>query len=628
MKINYRPEIDGLRAISVLAIIIYHSKIYFLGRALLPGGYYGVDIFFVISGYLITSTILKEIKTKSHFSIVNFYERRIRRIIPALFFVFILSLPLAWIFLLPNSFVDFSKSILYSLGFISNFYFYFSGQVYGLENGLLKPFLHTWSLSVEEQFYIFFPFIFLFFKNTKNIIFILILISLTLSFYISLKNVDLNFYILPCRAWEILLGSIFAYDKIFSVSKVNNKNFSDFFSFLGFFLITISFIYDDFIFLNFSISRIFSVLGALLIIKYFSKKIIFSKILTNKIVVNIGLISYSLYLWHYPIFAFVRIGYLSHNFINNFFIGLLIFLISIFTYFFIEKPFRNRNLISFKKILLVFLLIFSTLFSSLFLIIYNKGFPIRFPVQENFSLDNAAYAEQVRLTKYEIGVPDFQKNNKYKILVIGNSHGRDLFNSFKLNEDLFPEYEFSILDTQIYCLVNIFKDNFYCNKKLDKKLKIIFESSDAIILSSSFNDVDISVLENVIIELKKTNKKIILTTITPTFSFNDSRLLIDDFFKKNKRLPELKEKTILENQYFSFLDKNIEFKNNIIINLSKKYNVKILDKFDLFCNRQKKTCTPLTEDNKKIFYNNDHYSIDGAKFVGKKIKTMNWLDIK
>src|SRR6056300_1477190 len=157
MKLTYRPEIDGLRAIAVCAVILYHSKITILGYQIFKGGFIGVDIFFVISGYLITSIILKELVTTGSFSFKNFYERRVRRILPALLFVMLVSLPFACMYLFSGSFIDFSKSILYSLGFSSNFYFYFSGQQYGAENGLLKPFLHTWSLSVEEQFYILFP---------------------------------------------------------------------------------------------------------------------------------------------------------------------------------------------------------------------------------------------------------------------------------------------------------------------------------------------------------------------------------------------------------------------------------------------------------------------------------------
>ena len=157
MKLTYRPEIDGLRAIAVGAVILYHAQITILGHQPFKGGFIGVDIFFVISGYLITSIILKELFTTGYFSFKYFYERRIRRILPALLFVMLASFAFAWRYLLPSSFIDFSKSILYSLGFSSNFYFHYSGQEYGATSGLVKPFLHTWSLSVEWQFYIIYP---------------------------------------------------------------------------------------------------------------------------------------------------------------------------------------------------------------------------------------------------------------------------------------------------------------------------------------------------------------------------------------------------------------------------------------------------------------------------------------
>jgi len=160
MKLTYRPEIDGLRAIAVGAVILYHAQITIFGYQPFKGGFIGVDIFFVISGYLITSIILKELVTTGSFSFKHFYERRIRRILPALLFVMLVSLPFAWMYLLPNSFVDFSKSILYSVGFSSNFYFHYTGKIYGAINSLYLPFLHTWSLAVEEQFYIIFPVIF------------------------------------------------------------------------------------------------------------------------------------------------------------------------------------------------------------------------------------------------------------------------------------------------------------------------------------------------------------------------------------------------------------------------------------------------------------------------------------
>ena len=176
MKLTYRPEIDGLRAIAVVAVILYHAQTTILGYQPFKGGFIGVDIFFVISGYLITSIILRELVTTGTFSFKYFYERRIRRILPALLTVMLVSFPFAWIYLLPNSFIDFSKSILYSLGFSSNFYFDFIAQLYNAENSLKIPFLHTWSLSVEEQYYLLFPIIFFivirYFNKTAGIILI------------------------------------------------------------------------------------------------------------------------------------------------------------------------------------------------------------------------------------------------------------------------------------------------------------------------------------------------------------------------------------------------------------------------------------------------------------------------
>jgi peptidoglycan/LPS O-acetylase OafA/YrhL len=216
MKINYRPEIDGLRAVAVISVILYHAEINIFNNNFFKGGFIGVDIFFVISGYLITSIILKELFITNTFSLIEFYKRRVRRILPPLLTIMIISMPLGWIYLLPSSFLDFSKSILYSLGFVSNFYFHFTDQQYGAANGLLKPFLHTWSLSVEEQFYILFPiFLLILFTFLKRFIFIFFLILLLLSIgffnWASEDHRSLNFYMLVSRGWELIAGSILAY---------------------------------------------------------------------------------------------------------------------------------------------------------------------------------------------------------------------------------------------------------------------------------------------------------------------------------------------------------------------------------------------------------------------------------
>ena len=141
MELKYRPEIDGLRAIAVVAVLVYHSEIYIGKQQFLAGGFLGVDIFFVISGFLITSIIMSEFERSRKFSLINFYERRIRRLLPALLTVILVSLPFAWQLMLPAQLVDFSKSILSTLAFGSNFYWYATLQEYGAESEALFTYL-------------------------------------------------------------------------------------------------------------------------------------------------------------------------------------------------------------------------------------------------------------------------------------------------------------------------------------------------------------------------------------------------------------------------------------------------------------------------------------------------------
>ena len=163
--LKYRPEIDGLRTIAVLSVVLYHADIIFYnlnpfflkqyGINFFEGGFIGVDIFFVISGYLISLIILTEM-SNNNFSFVSFYERRARRILPALFFVMIAAIPFAITIMQPKELIQFSGSILSALNFSSNFWFWLEDS-YTAGPSALKPFLHTWSLSIEEQFYLFFP---------------------------------------------------------------------------------------------------------------------------------------------------------------------------------------------------------------------------------------------------------------------------------------------------------------------------------------------------------------------------------------------------------------------------------------------------------------------------------------
>jgi peptidoglycan/LPS O-acetylase OafA/YrhL len=631
-KPKYRPEIDSLRGIAVIAVIIYHAKINLYGYQLFPGGYLGVDIFFVISGYLITLIIFNELQLKDKFSFTNFYLRRSRRILPALFFLIFCCIPMSWFVLSPSNYIDLSRSIYFSLGFSSNFYFYFTGLEYGAIDGLLKPLLHTWSLGVEEQYYILFPVLFVlgfaFLKKRLNVlIFGILLLSLLFAEFFSDKNSNLNFYILPSRAWELLIGSLLVF--LDNKKKFIISNFkSNMLSILGVSLIFFSFTYFYDAIPSPNIKSTLPIIGTLLILIFFKRETIMAKILSNRLLVNVGLISYSLYLWHYPIFAFARNLRITQGLTSHLLIALLIFSISTFSYLFIEKPFRNKKFISnknFIKTILVFLFI---LIASSFIIIINKGFESRYPNYNKFSTDYHKYLTEVRVKKYEFGNPQFKNPNKKNILIIGNSHGRDIFNSLKINENLFDKFEFSILDLQVRCMENIFDKFEFCNgKKMSRLEKKIFFDSETIIISSAYKEEDLGKIEEIIKSLKKYKKKIILTTMSPGFDFENYSTIIDKFYYEYKRLPDPNEVIILEKKYYRSMKIYIRNINKKLEIISKNQNIKLLRKLILLCNEDTQRCEFLTKNKNKIIFDDSHYTIKGAEYIGKKIFYSGWLEL-
>lgn len=205
---NYRPEIDGLRAIAVMSVILYHA-----GFTAFSGGFVGVDVFFVVSGFLITSILVNDL-SRGTFSIARFVERRARRILPALFLVIGACLVPAWILLVPHEFESFSRSIVAVVFFVSNIVFWRESDCFDTASAE-KPLLHTWSLAVEEQYYLLFPlFMLLVWRLDRRantlILVVLALFSLALSEWSSIRMASANFFLLPTRAWQLLIGSICA----------------------------------------------------------------------------------------------------------------------------------------------------------------------------------------------------------------------------------------------------------------------------------------------------------------------------------------------------------------------------------------------------------------------------------
>ncbi|MDN4018316.1 acyltransferase family protein [Zwartia panacis] len=341
---SYRPDIDGLRALAVLVVVIYHA---FPGR--LPGGFIGVDIFFVISGYLISGIIFSELSTNT-FSIRRFYERRIRRIFPALLIVLASCLTVGWVVLLIDEYAQLGKHVLASAGFLLNLVLWSESGYF--DNAVdTKPLLHLWSLGVEEQFYIFWPLILGFaWKQKVNIKWLIIVICcLSFAFNLHQTSVDLTaaFYSPLTRFWELLIGALIAY-WVQSNSFGNNGLFSQAskngLSIVGFLLILCALFFIDKERAFPGAWALFPVLGAALIVLAGPSALINRTVLSHRVMVGIGLISYPLYLWHWPLLSFARI---LENQTPTGFVRLFIVTLSFFlawaTYVFIEKPIRHQN---------------------------------------------------------------------------------------------------------------------------------------------------------------------------------------------------------------------------------------------------------------------------------------------
>ncbi len=361
--LGYRPEIDGLRAVAVLVVIIYHAQFIIDYAPFMSGGYIGVDVFFVISGYLITRLILAERQETGRFSFINFYNRRVRRIVPILFTVMLVSFPFAYHFLMPADFVEYSKSVLSAVFFSANFFFYNALTEYGAESSLLKPFLHAWSLGVEEQFYIVFPVLLIIcYRYLKPFLLPLLIVLFLGSLYYadqtSFFNPELGFYSPLTRFWELMAGAVLAFLEL-RYGRIKHKIAAEGLSVLGVALVGYAFLKFDDSIIHPGYMTLIPVIGTMLIIAFASRGDVVGDVLSSKVLVGIGLISYSAYLWHYPLFAFARISDSEPEWWDKLIWIAATFVLSVVSYFAIEKPFRKKlsGRIFYPVIVIAFVLI-------------------------------------------------------------------------------------------------------------------------------------------------------------------------------------------------------------------------------------------------------------------------------
>ena len=626
--LSYRPDIDGLRALAVLSVVLFHAF-----PEWIHGGFIGVDIFFVISGYLISSIIYKGLDVRS-FDFRDFYIRRIKRIFPALIVVLLSCLAFGWFALLSDEYQQLSKHVFGASTFTNNFMFWAESGYFDNDSNT-KPLLHLWSLSIEEQFYLLWPLLLWWIYKWKahlgKILLGLTVGFIFLHFYIFHPDRVAAFYAPYARFFELLIGASIAYHHLRLKTKVIHplhKRFKSIQSFigLGLILIGIQIITKESHFPGWY-ALLSPVLGASLIIDSHQDSFINKYLFSNKFAVWVGLISYPLYLWHWPLLSF---GYIVEGQIPT--LGMritliiLAILLAILTYYFIEKPVRfgSPKTSRQKAILLAILMI---ILGTIGGVIYKKNGLIQrkaatpiikhqgdtghilfhqYPYQHFYLCTPQSIQDEALRWDSTIRCFQSKKDQPIDVAIIGDSHAEHLF--IGLSEALpsknvvyYTRPTLPILGNSEfnhvfdYVLSNqniktIILDAYWSNRKNElPKHTSLFDG-----------------LTHTAHKLHLKHKHTVIVDDVPVFSFDPKQC-------KFIRPLSSKNNCIEDKKYF---DKKYQTYAPTLKSLKKNKEVSVINTVPLFCNE--KNCT--MEKNGKLLYRDDqHLNIEGSRYIGKFI---------
>lgn len=614
---HYRPEIDGLRAIAVISVVFFHA-----GYAAFQGGYIGVDVFFVISGYLITSIILKELQNNT-FSLQKFYERRIRRIFPAFIFIMSISTLLCWIYLLPDDMKVFSQTLAASTFFSANLYFHFKKNNYFGLHTEENPLLHTWSLSVEEQFYLVFPLLLLICWRIRkraivHLLIILALASFSAAEIMNRTQASAAFFLLHTRAWELLAGALIAVMP--PIKYIQTSLVKNILSLLGLALIFFSIYFFDHQTPVPGYLTLIPILGTILTLLFASPDTQTAKILSHQLLVGIGLISFSLYLWHQPLFALNKyLSYQRPEPISFFYLTLLSGGLAYLTWKYIENPFRNKEKISQKWVFS------SALILSLLLILFgvqghiNHGYPHRDPLFQrlvsNVGLSIGCNGNDV------IGNAKCQHGSEPEVAFLGNSYAMHLIHGFK---DTFPETHFVQL-TIDSCEPHARDTRTQAGKKNcaefhQRALKSIVESPHIkqVIISSPFKDIshgqNQKAFKQSLHQLAQAKKSILLIGPTPGNGNDFGRCFVRH--RNNLSLCNFL-KTEISREYFKIIE-------TLQTLASQSPQIDFWDLTDLICKNE--LCQTSLNNGLLIYRDSGHLSVEGSIYIWQKLKESHQTD--
>lgn len=626
--IKYRTEIDGLRTVAIIPVILFH-----LGYSFVKGGFYGVDVFFVISGYLITKILTDDIQN-GNFSMPRFWLRRVKRLLPLALTVILVTLIIAHFVVYKPIVKDISKDIFPALFSYFNFHALYDFGNYWGGKAEQSLFLHTWSLSVEEQFYLLYPiflyFAYKYFKNFTVPILIITIVSLFLFFFYLKINQDFNFafYMLPTRIWELSIGGLIG---VIKKPIIKNENYLPI---IGIFFIVISYLIRS------NILYIIPVIGAALIILFSTPNDIIGKVLSTKPFVFIGKISYSLYLWHWVIIVlFKNLQYqfqeINHHLLNGLII-LLTFLLAYLSYTFIEN--KTRNYQHTPKIVLSGIAIIAgiTLYyqSDFYKPYYNSKYNQSTYYVSYYDISPTPFVQDtndpiwhnvirpIRLPEFndvykKEGIITNKKNGTPKIILIGDSHG---VMWGKLLDEISDE-----LNVTLSCYtsngsmpffnmdnINLQDENkYYTNIQRIEYAKSIVENIEkwkpkVVVLACRWDNLNEKAkkqLDDLLLYIEKRNVHVSLFTQPPVLDFVENK-------NAGQYFAYIGIKPNIGYNFLEMNNSNVKKSNDYIKSLALKYsNVSV---YDVYKNMVSDNKIKISFNNDLLYFDDDHLSYYGA----------------
>ena len=633
---TYRPDIDGLRAVAVLLVVFHHAF-----PQVLKGGFIGVDLFFVISGFLISTIIFQSLE-QGEFSFLDFYKRRVKRIFPALSLVLIASFVCGWFVLLPADYKQLGKHMAAGAAFVSNFAFW-NESGYFDSGSKLKPLLHLWSLGIEEQYYIFWPFIVLYAWKRKISLFKVCLVLLALSFAINIftakNNAVAAFYSPLSRFWELLIGSVLAYSSLQTAKIPKSTHAANWEAWAGVALLAIGvyFINSERRFPGFW--ALFPTLAAYLLIKAGPKAWFNQVVLSNRLFVWVGLISFPLYLWHWPLLVFAEIKLGAMGLYTKLGLVALSILLSWLTYRFVERPIRFGNLIvETKKIPLTLCTILLAIAMLGGYTYQRDGFGLRFPKFIQALLNNQPKLDEGWRTGQCIldqGHPSSEfspicvdKDKRPLLFLWGDSHAAALYPGLKHLQDT-GAYAFGVAQrTGAVCPPIIGDARPWCNEINTDSFKLIKELKPEIVMMYAYWShgldgkggfgglYDLKKLDATVAELRQAGvKKVILMGPTPYWK-NSLPHNIVETWKKAKTVA----KPSLYMSYGDFgLVTELPLYDKQMREIAKRLDISYISGLDFLCNSD--GCrTRDSEDGVKVAsVDYGHLTVDAAQTYLKRI---------